>query len=217
MCPEDFDGPCERTYAGCVATAMAQVMFYYKYPLQGTGSHSYNDYPYGYQSANFGNTTYSWNSMENQIMGYNNPAIAELLYHCGVSVNMNYGPDGSSASSSYVVSALINYFNYSPSIDLVHRDSYTDSEWKNILIENLDNKIPLYYDGYDEDQWVGHAFVCDGYQNEDYFHFNWGWSGYYNGYFYLDNLNVGGSNFSSWQGAIIYIYPATYKNYFHPH
>jgi hypothetical protein len=211
LCPEDPDGPDGHVYSGCVATAMAMVMYYYRYPYQGQGSHGYNS-NYGYLHVDFSNATYDWNAMLNSTNTYNEE-MAEIQYHCGVAVNMNYSPNGSGAYSSNAADALKYYFKYSSSTQLVHKDDYTNTQWADLLKQNLDAKRPMYYHGYGQSG--GHAFVCDGYQNNNYFHFNWGWSGSGNGFFYLDNLNPGGSSFTYGQGAIINIYPgdANYPYY----
>jgi len=204
LCPADGAGAGGHVYAGCVATAMAQVLYYYRYPAQGTGSHGYYS-DYGYLSANFGTTTYQWNEMQNNISGKFNYSMALIQLHCGIAVDMNYSPDGSGASMYDAAEAMKTYFGYSSSTQLFHKDDYTETQWNQMLIDDLDNKMPIQYAGYGES---GHAFVCDGYQGTDFFHFNWGWSGYYNGYFYLNNLNPS-STFSNWQQAILNSYPAT--------
>lgn len=204
MCPDASGGPGGKVYAGCVATAMAQVMYYYRHPQVGTGSSSYFHPDYGVQSANYGNTTYRWNEMLSSINSPND-AIAELLYHCGVAVEMGYSPSGSGAYSSDAAAAYRNYFGYSSNTQLVHKDNYSEQAWSDLLKAQLDAGKPMYYHGYGSG---GHAFNVDGYQGTDHFHFNWGWSGSYNGYFYLTDLNPGGSNFSNGQGAIINIEPA---------
>ena len=104
-----WDGPCGHVYAGCVACAMAQVMKYWDYPATGFGSHSYVHSTYGEQSANFAATTYHWDEMPNDVWSHND-AVATLMYHCGVSVNMNYAPDGSGAQSRDVETAMRSYF-----------------------------------------------------------------------------------------------------------
>ena len=209
-CPEDPAGPGGRVYSGCVATAMAQVMYYYRHPETGIGSSSYSYPPYGTLSANYGNTTYRWNEMLNSINAPND-AMAELQYHCGVAVEMMYSPTGSGAYSSDAAAALRNYFKYAPSTQLVYKDNYTDPAWKTLLKDQLDQGQPMYYHGYGSG---GHAFNVDGYQGDDHFHFNWGWSGSFNGYYFLTSLNPGGSNFTNGQGAIINIVPAgNYPSY----
>ncbi|MCK5846935.1 MAG: C10 family peptidase [Bacteroidales bacterium] len=207
-CPIDAAGPGGRVYAGCVAVAMAQILYYYRYPEYGTGSHSYNHSVYGNQTANFGSTNYKWNEMQNQ-MGYGgNFEIAQLLQHLGISVDMGYSAAGSGAYSFTVPSALTNYFGYQTGAVLKHRNDYSQTQWNSLITTSLDNKIPLYYHGRDSQGNAGHAFNLDGYQGSDFFHFNWGWGGSYDGFYYLSQLNPGGSDFSSGQGAVFNIYPA---------
>ena len=211
MCPADTGGPNGHTYVGCAATAMGQIMRYWQYPTSGIGSHSYNcDHSgqgygnYGILSADFANTTYQYNMMPNQLSAYTGAAqvhaVAELLYHCGISVEMMYGPDGSGAYSSDVPSALQTYFGY-PYCTRVNRSSYSTSAWNLLIKTELDRLRPVYYNG--QGDAGGHAFVCDGYDANNYFHFNWGWSGHNNGYFLLSNLNPSTYEFNSQQAAII--------------
>ncbi|MBE9491673.1 MAG: C10 family peptidase [Bacteroidetes bacterium] len=199
-CP---DGPGGQAYAGCVAIAMAQVMYYYRYPENGQGSHSYESTTYGTISADFQNTTYRWNEMVNCIYHYNNDALAELVFHCGVSVDMNYSVNGSGAYTQDCADALIDYFKYSSNIQYIMKTNpsinFTDS-----LKHSLDKGYPILYRG---GSFPGHSFVCDGYQGDDYFHFNFGWGGSWDGYFYIDNITPGGINLSSQQAAIINIVP----------
>ncbi|MDR1792541.1 MAG: C10 family peptidase [Bacteroidales bacterium] len=195
LCPYDTSTN-KRTYTGCVATAMAQVMNYWQHPVQGTGSHSYTHATYGTLSANFDTTTYDWANMPNSINTSSSltarTAIATLMYHCGVSVEMKYGTSGSSApvnssSRPCTVSALKNNFGYKNSLHGVYRSAYSDAAWIGLLKSELDAQRPVIYAGYNSSS--GHAFVCDGYDENDYFHINWGWGGTSNGYFYVDSLN----------------------------
>ncbi len=207
-CPEDPNGPGGRVYAGCVATAYGQVMKYYNYPSQGFGSHSYYDWDYGYQSASFSSTNYEWTQMPNSLNTYNNE-VAQLLYHCGVAVEMGYSPYGSGAGSEDVVPALINYFGYSNAVNIKEKENYTEQQWVNMLKANLDGFMPLYYSGYTDE--AGHAFVFDGYYDDvsgTHFHINWGWGGYGDGYFYVNNLASPGGSFNYWHQAIFNIIPA---------
>lgn len=218
LCPQVSDGPENHAYTGCVATAMAQIMKYWEYPSHGIGSHSYT-WNNQILSADYSTTTYDWDNMTNYYNYYystgtgsptwlSNPsteqitAVATLLYHCGVSVNMKYGGSasgGSSATTAHVVYALKNYFNYSSDIEYKTKADYED-EWITMVKAELDASRPLQYRG---STTGGHSFVCDGYNNDDYFHFNWGWSGAYDGYFSLDNLDTGANN-QSGQGNGIY-------------
>ena len=189
MCPEDPDGPCGHVLTGCVATAMGLILHYWGYPVQGTGSHTYTPEPYPTtqypeQSVNFGETTYDWSNMPNQLTDTSTQAeidaVSTLLWHCGVAVEMNYSPYGSGMEGHFT--ALMDYFDYS---DDMHWEARQDDEsWMSLLKADLDLGRPIFYTGY---RWAtsGHAFVCDGYDVNDRFHFNWGW-GHSNGYFALD-------------------------------
>ena len=199
-CPFDPEGSGDHVYAGCVATAMAQIMFYWRYPLQGTGQHTYYCGGYGSLTANFGETFYQWDAMENSIRVTLIDPIAELQYHCGIAVEMNYGAGGSGASSHDVPDAMSDYFGYDQSIDIYSKGDYTNSSWRSLLKSNIDLFHPLYNSGCDNDGC--HAFVCDGYQ-DDFFHYNFGWSGNSDGYYTV--TDVGG--YSSWQSVVGNIFP----------
>lgn len=201
-CPEAAGGSGGHVYAGCVATAMSQVMYYYRFPQTGTGSYGYTHYVYGYLFADFGATEYKWNEMPNAA-GSNYFELAQLQSHLGISVDMDYSPDGSGAYSQDAAQSLKTYFGYSDDLNLILKDSYSDENWKQIVKQNIDAAHPLYYHGFGSG---GHAFNLDGYDG-DYFHFNWGWGGSANGYFSLNNLNPSGMNFSYGQGAIVNFYP----------
>ena len=206
MCPADPGGSCGHVYTGCVATAMAQIMKYHNFPPQGVGSHTYIDPNYGPQTANFGATTYNWSSMPNNVSS-SNSAVATLMYHAGVSVNMQYSTSGSGAYSEDVPNALMNYFNYQPGIVIVYKNNFTNvNDFKDLLRADLDQAEPIYYSGNNPS--VGHAFVCDGYKTSDgSFHFNWGWSGSSNGWYQIGALNPGGYAFNSNNAAVLHIKP----------
>ncbi len=199
QCPYD-NTYSERTVTGCVATAMAQVMKYWNHPAKGVGSHSYNHDVYGTLSANFSATTYNWGSMPNSVTS-SNSAVATLMYHCGVSVDMNYNVASKGGSGAFVVSdaspitncaeyAFENYFDYKTSLDGVLRANYTNSQWLALIKGEMDASRPVIYAGFGNGG--GHCFVADGYDNNDYIHFNWGWGGAYDGYFSINALNPGG-------------------------
>lgn len=192
-------GPCDHVYAGCVACAMAQVMKYWNHPQTGFGSHSYIHSTYGEQSANFAATTYQWNDMPEQIYSHND-AVATLMYHCGVSVNMNYSPSGSGAQSKDVETALRSYFGYCGA-KYREKDKYDNEVWIAMLKSELDLSHPMYYSGASSS--AGHAFVCDGYDANDLFHFNFGWSGSADGYYSLYDVN----GYSSSQAIVMNIVP----------
>ncbi|MDD5569519.1 MAG: C10 family peptidase [Bacteroidales bacterium] len=199
MCPEDEYGICGHSPAGCVAVAMAQILKYYNYPNNGIGNKTYWSNKYGKLTADFQNTTYLWQKMDDSLIT-ENEYIANLIYHCGVSVEMEYSSNQSGAGIPN--GAFKNCFNYSN--NYIFRSNYSDSAWKGILKINLDSLQPVYYRGSSKSG--GHAFVCDGYQG-DFFHFNWGWSGCFNGFYLIDSLNVSGYEFNSGQSAIINIRP----------
>ena len=193
-------GPCGHTYAGCVACAMAQIMKYWNHPAQGYGSHSYVHNEYGTQSANFGNTTYQWSQMPDELW-YSNDAVATLMYHCGVSVNMNYSPSGSGAYSPDVETAYRTYFGYCGA-KYLSKTNYQEENWIAMLKADLDLSHPVYYSGSSEIG--GHAFVCDGYDSDDLFHFNFGWSGSGDGFYSTYDVN----GYNQYQAVVIHIYPA---------
>ncbi len=207
LCPSASNGPGGHVYAGCVATAMSMVMKRWNWPDHGSGSHSYTPQGYPTQNVDFESTYYNWNNMPNSCNYSNYQAVAELMWHCGVSVNMQYGPGASGAYSADVPSAIANYFRYTSHVNHLYRDLYTKTEWEEMLIVNLEEGFPLYYSGSDTDG--GHAFVCCGYRESDRkFYFNWGWSGTLNNYFAIDALNTGwNGSFNSNQTAIFDMIP----------
>jgi len=207
LCPADNAGPGGRVYTGCVATAMAMVMYYYRFPATGVGTHSYNAGTYGTLTVNPGTTTYDWNAMNDNLIN-NNIAVATLIYHCGVTVDMNYGTAGSGSTLLAGASALQNYFRYGIVAEN-ERDLFTDPEWIAILATDLDAKRPVLYSGDDTGGDGAHAFICDGYDVSNNFHFNWGWGGYYNGYFAISDLNPGTDHFNDSQRAYTNIYPGS--------
>jgi len=204
LCPWDEELKA-RTITRCVATAMAQIMRYWSYPTMGSGSHGYTHPKYGYLFANFGVTYYDWSAMP-EIVKEPNLAVATLNYHCGVSVNMGYGVHGSGAAGSTVVApALIKYFLYDKSLRIEDRNSYSFNQWITMLKEELLSGRPVYYQG--AGNVGGHAFVCDGFNSDNFFHFNWGWGGANDGYFKIDALNPGSMTFNASQSAVMGIQP----------
>lgn len=169
---------------GCVATSMSQIMYYYKWPLVGTGSNEYT-WIGSKLSADFSEAPFRWYEMlpyyvsngltEDMVL-----AVSDLLYKCGISVNMSYGLGESSASDAWIPGALKNYFGYS-SARMINRSDYSEEDWISLLKGNLQKKMPVIYSG--ESDGGGHAFVCDGYNSSDYFHFNFGWKGLNDGYY----------------------------------
>lgn len=203
-CPEDASGPCGHVYAGCVATSMAQVMKYHNYPPIGIDANSWTSGTYGEISADFGTTAYNWSGMPVP-NGSNDDDVEQLLFHCGVAVRMNYSPTGSGSYVTSATNALINYFGYSSNAVYTCKSGYEDSTWIKMMIKECDAGRPIIYKGSGSG---GHAFNLDGYNGTDYFHINWGWGGSYNGYYYLDDLTPGSSNFTNAQCATIGIEPS---------
>lgn len=194
-----------RTPTGCVATAMAQIMNYYEYPLNGYSSNTYTHPVYGVLSADFSDV-YDWASMPNSVTSANS-AVAELMSECGVSVNMDYNPSGSGAMSEEVVAVLANYFKYDPTtIQFLDIADFTNiQDFKDLIIADLDELSPVYYAGSGDAG--GHAFVCCGYDATEKLYFNFGWSGFGNGYFEPAAITPSGSDFSENNRAIIGIQP----------
>jgi PKD repeat protein len=201
------------TPTGCVATAMAQIMKKWNYPTTGTGSRTYTHDTYGVQTANFGATTYDWTSMTNTYSSTSTTAaksaVATLMFHCGVSVKMNYAPSGSGALSIDIPTSLVNYFGYQPSAELKSRSLFqTDAAWLTLIKTEMDQGRPVFLSGIGSAAGsVGHQFVCDGYNPSSLFHINWGWGGSSNGYFSLIALNPSGKDFSSSRQAVIRVRP----------
>ena len=210
----------EKCVTGCVATAWAQLMYYHKWPLQGTGSHSYswnNGYYDEMLSVDFSQSVYDWDSMtdtygENSTEASRN-AVAKLMYDVGVASEMSYAPSSSGAQDITSGMGIINYFGYDKSMQLLQRKYYGIEEWQELVYGSLADDCPVYYSGMAGDG-SGHAFVCDGYR-DGYFHINWGWGGMSDGYFLLSALDphqhgIGGatSGYNIDQWAAIGMRPA---------
>ena len=211
-CPKDPKGHYnKRAVTGCVATAMAQLMYYFRFPDTGEGSYTYEHETYGTISADFSKATYDFNAMCDEPTRVN-PAISLMIHHCGVAVDMVYGPGSSGMYNHKAAYALRTYFKYSPETEYLYRDS-VDLNWDSVLVAHLDRRIPMYYAGWSVPNINGHGFICDGYQLDAdstlFFHFNFGWGGIADGYFYTDSLFVSGSNFNLAQEVIINGYPDT--------
>ena len=213
LCPHNAT---DTAITGCVATAMSQVMRYWKWPVTGMGNHSYNASGFGTQTVNFGATTYNWVNMPNDTIASFNADVATLNYHAGVSVNMGYGVTESGAYVTIAESPITNcaeyalktYFNYMTTLHGVFRTSYDDTSWFNVLRDEFDHSRPVIYSGFGPAG--GHCWVGDGYTKfgtARYVHFNWGWGGYCNGSFLMSNLDPGGDTFNDDQTAIIGIRP----------
>ena len=214
-CPYDSGGPGQHAWAGCVATAMAQVMKKWNWPTQGIGSHSYTDgsqFPpsYGTISANF-NVSHNWASMPNSISSVDSD-ICTLIYHSGVAVDMDYGSTSAGSGAwVYTNDAMEKFFSYDPTAQTVWRQYYSDAVWTSMMKGDLALGRPIIYQGYDSPGVNGHSFVMDGHDDSSpaKFHFNFGWGGLGDGFYTLNNLIPSGytNDFSYHQFAYYNIYP----------
>lgn len=210
--------------SGCVATAMAQVMKYHEWPkekCEQIPSYSSSD-AVGTLAALPGvvfdwanmKDTYSYSIASTDVSAQ---AVAQLIRYCGQSVAMKYKTSSSSAETSSVVGALKTYFNYDVGVHKEPRKNYNIDEWNNLIYRELSEKRPVVFSG--KSSGGGHAFICDGYDADDYFHINWGWSGNHDAYFLLsvlnpyDNSGTGASStrdgYSAQNYAIVGIQPPT--------
>lgn len=206
---------------GCVATALSQIMYYHKWPKQGTGNVSYdwyiNNMKYQTLTADLSQSTYDWDSMTDTYNSTSSDeaktAVARLMADVGMASEMQYSPNGSGAYTYTAAKAMATNFGYDKGLRYVMRDFYTHDEWEDMLYGELAASRPVFYAGSDKNN-SGHAFVLDGY-NDGYYHINWGWGGTSNGYFLLTDLTpneqgAGGSGngFSYSNEAIIGLCPA---------
>ena len=194
MCPR-YDSV-HVAATGCVATAMAQVMAYYKYPKQLKADipgyvNRWNGIPMEIPTITREEGIYDWDNMlpkynkEANATQQQKDAVAKLMYHCGAAVQMNYGPESAASVSA---SKLAKYFGYDADLMMdLSRSSFTLDKWMQIIDTELAAGRPVLYGGQASDG--GHQFICDGIDGEGLYHINWGWSGSQNGYFDLSLLN----------------------------
>lgn len=190
-----YDGK-NRAVTGCVATAMAQIMAYYKYPdaLQNNIPAYISQGAAGdinIEGVEAAGRTYDWAHMrdeyDEEFSDVEATAVARLMSDVGKSVNMTYGSE-SGAITIAPAFALPEYFGYDPDlIQYIQRAQVSLAKWIEIIKHELNEARPVYYGGLSEGG--GHAFVCDGYDSADFFHINWGWGGYCNGNFDISVLN----------------------------
>ena len=209
MCPEGCP-------TGCVATAVAQIMNYWKYPAKGVGYNEYvtPGYGVGHHQVAYNETHYQWDLMD----VYHPETIGTLMYHAGTScwTHYNYGSSGSSIESA--MDGLRTYFDYSDNMKFCRREGDTvmdiewnvvpDANWVSLLKTNLRDGYPILYAGGSA---TSHAWVIDGFDDANMFHMNFGWSGQDNGYYSIDVIYVGMDNFSDAHSMIINIKPANTK------
>ena len=194
----------QKCPTGCVATAMAQIMKYWNYPVWMPDKAEQFD----------------WCNMPNELFYSNNPnytvernAIARLMRDCGSAVNMRYCNNGcKSVASDTAVPGALKSFGYSN--DVTFKKKGLNTYWLSMLKNNLDNGYPVYYRGQDDNGLDAHAFVCDGYRSDNNFHFNWGWNGNFNvTWWTIDQLYPNYHSYNSKQAAVFNIHPKTTQNY----
>lgn len=202
---------------GCVATAMAQAMYYYKYPLHGIGSKSYTQSYNGQEvtfEADFESAEYDWDNMLTDYFdGYYNDtqahAVAELMYHAGVACNMDYHSGGSGSNSTRCLKGLVNHFGYDKSAYLADHEHYSEEEWDQLIYDQIKARRPVIYTAY-QGYRSGHAFVLHGYDSDyNLYDINWGWSGYYDGKYALNMMNPDFYYFDTLHDAILNLMPDT--------
>jgi len=200
-----FNGP-----VGCVAVAMAQIMYYWGFPEEGQGSNTYIEDDLGELSVDFSTTYYDF---DNMAATYATNPSRLLLYHSGVAVNMDYDNSGSGAQCEGVYPsaeyAMETFFKYSSIIHNADGDIIDNiTEFRNILKDQLDYGKPILFSGFSDSYGNGgHAWNVDGYQNNN-LHCNWGWGGWNNGYYNLTTMD----GFDTWQNALIDLIPNIYES-----
>lgn len=220
LCPVYKDSYC---YAGCVSVAMAQVMRYHRWPVR-----SKKTIP-SYQTNTLIGTlpslppvNFDWNNILDTYTGNETQtqknAVAQLFKYCAWSVRTDFGTSSSSSIVSNICSAMVDYFDYSPGIQIIMRSAYTSAQWDDIIYNELLAGRPVIYSGHSATNGL-HAFVCDGCDNSGYYHVNWGWNGKHDGYFLLslmdafkDNTSPGHNaedGFSMEQQMVIGIQPSS--------
>ena len=202
-----------RCPTGCTATAMAQVMYYHRWPTRTTAipSHTFDYNGQQYEMAALPATALYWSGMRTNYQGNETTEtyVATLMLYAGQGARMGYTPGGSGASFGNALNALRSYFDYD--VQYLQRSNYSIAQWESIIATEIENKRPVLYEGYSSGG--GHAFVCDGIDAQGFYHFNWGWGGWCDGYFRLsvlnpdDNTGIGASatkdGYSMGQGIII--------------
>ena len=165
LCPVDAEGPGNHVWAGCVATAMAQIIKFWE-PTQKRGRHNYTTDKYGFLEVNFAESSFDYANMPNALTAESTEAqvnaVAKLMYQCGVACNMEYGPKESGSYDTEARAALINYFGFNPDMGFAEKRNFTTEDWNTMLRENLAAHHPVMYSG--RKGKVGHSFICDGYK-----------------------------------------------------
>ena len=200
-CPE-VSG--QKTPTGCTATAMAQIMKFHEWPERPTRAISwYNNITGKSETIDITQNTYEWSKMLNHYRnGYTAEqadAVARLMIDVGKAINSNYSTSGTGSNDHQAAKALVNVFDYSPDIVVAKRVEYTDQEYFDLIVKNLEARQPILHCGHGPSYSAGHAFVCDGIDANGYLHIDWGWDGAYNGYFDIGSMAPGGSGIGGGQ------------------
>ena len=188
----------KATMTGCTPTALAELMYYYKYPAKGHGT--LPDYTYTKDGVTYNQpgheltAVYDWDNMLHTYKSgsYTDEqanAVAQLIFDVGVMVQANYGTGSTSGSTVNGARGLIKNFDYDSSATYYARAGHTESEWFQRIKESLDQSHPIAYTGYNTETGGGHAFLADGYDSDERVRFNWGWGGSNNGFYHLSALN----------------------------
>jgi hypothetical protein len=211
-CPWWGEGRC---VTGCVAVSTAQILNYYKFPHSGTGWIDYETSTYGIRiQEDLSSIVFSWpyildyywNGAPEESVN----AISDLLYACAIAVKVDFGLDGSSASSQDQVQALVENFGYDPDIYMVSKNLMTTNEWQTIMVNELNEHRPIAYSAVSPTM-GGHSFILDGYKADEdaypFYHVNWGWKGHLDDYFKLSSLEADDYVFSKSHSAVVNIKP----------
>ena len=209
QCPTSGTQHC---LTGCVATAMAQVMYYWKYPAQAPALDGYTSEVNGATVDALPGGTFDWDNMldvyPTNATAQQKDAVAMLMRYCGQACHMGYGTSASGAYSDDELEGM-KTFGYNNDAVLLDRDDFTADEWAAMIEQQLAAGCPILYGGVDADKNAGHAFVVDGCGGGMY-HINWGWSGSGDGYFVLDAFTTMNLQYSSEQQMLYQVYPAGY-------
>jgi len=220
LCPStDSDN---HAPTGCVATAMAQIMYRWGWPASGRGKVTYNATGYGALSVDFSQSTYDWLVMKDSyslldVKKSSTQTMAKLNYDCGVACHMQYAANGSGTQGQYALEAFARYFRYKASmLRYVFRECCeSQEEFNNIIYRELNAGRPIQCNaasatGTGSDA-AGHSYILDGYDSRGFVHINWGWSGYYDGYYAITLMNPESYQFSESQRLVVGIQP-DYEN-----
>jgi hypothetical protein len=199
-----------QAYTGCVAIAMAQLLYYWKYPTQVTTT--LPEYTTWYLSINMPAlepVDFNWEAMQDTYLTNDTEseaaqAAALLTLYCAQSVEMDFQYGGSAANTNHIPRVLSTYFGYKSSAHCEYRENFTTQGWADFIYNELAANRPVIYSGSKASS--GHAFICDGYDGEGMFHINWGWDGMSNGYYLLNVLNPDAQGTGSASEAYGYIY-----------